>query len=102
MTRIGKSMRENDNLLTLCNEGSVEFIVHYGRRNRLISRRHRFSHCYNIGTQSECFGAKHVAGPAESADYLVDYKQQIVFLEHPLNLIEVANRRHDHAAGAHD
>ena len=98
MAGIGHAMRERAVALAALDQAVVDGLGDQGGRDRHVGARERLGHGHDVGFDAVGVAAEHLAGPPETGDDLVGHHQDVVLLEHCLDLCEVAGRRNDHPA----
>ena len=77
-------------------------LVHHHRRDRQIGRAERLRTSEDVRHDVQRLAAPVIASAPEAADHLVGDEEDVVFLQHRLDLGEIAGGRQDHAASPHD
>ena len=102
MAGVGEAVAEGADGMAFLGQRLEDEVVHHHGADRQVGRGQRLGADQDIRLDVQRLAAPVVAGAPEAADHLVGDQQHVVFAQHGLDLREVAARRQDHAAGAHD
>jgi hypothetical protein len=93
---------EGADLATLLQHDLIDGLRDQHAADRHVPRRQALRDGDQIRLDVERLAAEHFAGAAKAGDHLVGNQQNVMLLEHRLDLLEVGRRWHDHAARAHE
>ena len=102
MSRISEAVREIAEPVRLREHRLVDALADEHGRDRLHGGGEGLGRGDHVGAQRIGLRAPHFSGAGKAANHLVGHEENVVLAQQRLHLLEIALRRNDCAAGAHD